>query len=90
MTNKPIKKWKAGAIEGCIWKNVKVLDNGQELEFKTATLTRNYRKKGEDVWRSEVFNFRRSDLPKLQVILHNIQQELFLTERNGLEGDDNE
>ncbi len=76
--NKPIKKWRSGAIEGCIWINNKTLDSGSEVEFKTATLTRNYKKKGEDTWRSESLNFRRSDIPKIQSILHNLQQELFL------------
>ena len=79
VANRPINKWRSGAIEGCIWSNKRKLDNGEEVEFKTATLTRNYKKKGETVWRSEVFNFRRSDIPKIQTILHNIQQELFLS-----------
>ncbi|MDP4012658.1 MAG: hypothetical protein Q8R00_03590 [Candidatus Nanoarchaeia archaeon] len=85
--NKPIKKWRSGAIEGCIWANARTLDNGTEVEFKTATLTRSYKKKGDDVWRSETFNFRRSDIPKIQAILHNLQQELFLVDR---EDEDNE
>ena len=79
VVNRPINKWRSGAIEGCIWSNKKTLDNGGEVEFKTATLTRNFKKTGDDVWRSEVFNFRRSDIPKIQAILHNIQQELFLS-----------
>lgn len=79
MANRPIKKWRSGAIEGCIWVNKKKLDDGSEVEFKTISLSRNFKKKDENIWRSEVINFRKSDLPKLQAVLHNLQQEIFLT-----------
>ena len=78
MVSKPIKKWKSGSIEGCIWSNKKKLDNGEEVEFKTATLSRSFMKKGENIWRNEVLNFKRSEIPKIQTVLHNVQQELFL------------
>ena len=79
MANKPIKKWKSGNIEACIWLNKKKLDDGSEVEFKTASLSRNFKKKSENIWRSEAINFRRGDLAKIQTVLHNLQQELFLT-----------
>lgn len=79
MANKPIKKWRSGPIEGCIWLNKRKLEDGTEVEFKTVSLSRSFKKKSEDIWRSEVINFRRSDLPKIQTVLHNLQQELFLT-----------
>lgn len=80
MANKPIKKWRSGNIEACIWLNKKKLDDGSEVEFKTATLSRSFKRKDEQVWRSEVINFRRSDIPRIQTVLHNLQQELFLSE----------
>jgi hypothetical protein len=80
MANRPIKKWRSGSIEGCIWLNKKKLDDGSEVEFKTISLSRSFKKKDDDIWRSEIINCRKGDIPKIQVVLHNLQQELFLTE----------
>ncbi len=77
--NRPIKKWRSGAIEGCIWANKREVD-GNEIEFKTVSLSRSYKKKGEDIWRSDVLSLRRADIPKLMVILHKMQEELLLAE----------
>lgn len=90
MANRPIKKWRSGSIEGCIWLNKKKLDDGSEVEFKTVSLSRNFKKRDDDIWRSEVINFRRSDIPKIQTVLHNLQQELFLTEEKETEEDEEE
>ena len=74
---KPIKTWRAGNISGAIWENEKEVDRGTKLNFKTASIRRAWKKEG-DVWRDEVLNFRRQDLPKISIILAEIQKELFL------------
>ena len=75
----PIKKWKTGAWEIAIWSN-KRKNNGEELEFKTASLSRSYKKKGEDIWRSDIVNFRKSDIVKMNMLLDKARDFLFLTE----------
>jgi len=76
--NRPIKKWRSGAIEGCIWSNKRDVE-GNEVEFKTISVSRSYKKKGEDIWRSDLLNLRRGDIPKVVLILQKIQEELLLT-----------
>jgi len=78
MANRPIKKWRSGNMEAAIWLNERE-NNGQKIEFKTASLSRNWKKKDEDVWRSDVINLRRMDIPKAMVLLQKIQEELYLT-----------
>ncbi len=77
MANKPIKSWKSGNISGAIWANERDI-NGSKVEFKTVSLRRSWKKEG-DIWRDETLNFRRQDISKLMAILHEIQQELFLS-----------
>lgn len=77
-TNMPIKKFRSGSFEAAIWKNSKKID-GKELSFKTVSLKRSYKKKDEDIWRSEVINIRRADIPKIQVVLNETLRELMLS-----------
>lgn len=80
-TNRPIKKYKSGAIEGCIWLNKKITNNNEEIEFKTISITRNWKKKDDDVWRSDVINLRRSDIPRVLTILNKLREDLYLEEQ---------
>ncbi len=84
MKNRPIKKFKASNIEAAIWENTKKVKDG-EISFKTVSLTRNWKKKDEDVWRSDVINLRRGDIAKLLVVLNKVQEELFLNPTGGEE-----
>lgn len=86
MGNQPIKSWRSGNIQGAIWFNEREV-NGAVVGFKTATIRRSWKKEG-DVWRDEVLNFRRQDIPKIQTILAEMQKELYLAEAE--EGEDNE
>ena len=44
-------------------------------------MSRSYKKKEEEVWRSDVINnLRRQDLVKLSLMLHEAQKELYFTE----------
>ena len=77
--NLPHKKWRAGNVEVVIWKNKKQKDN-QEIEFKTVSISRSYKKKDEGIWRNDVIhNLRRQDLAKLSLMLHEAQKELYFT-----------
>jgi hypothetical protein len=74
---KPIKKWRISNMEICVWDNKKKFNEG-EVSFKTVTLTRSYKKKDEDVWRSEIINnIRRNDISKIQVLLNKVQDYLY-------------
>ena len=80
MVNKPIKKFRSGNIDVSIWSNKRKLHDDTEVEFKTVSLTRSYKKKDEDIWRSEVINLRRQDLPKISTLLNEAYKELLLVE----------
>ena len=79
MVNRPIKKFRSGNIETAIWSNEKEF-NGGLVEFKTVSLSRSYKKKGEDIWRSEIINLRRGDIPKIMLVLQKAQEELLLNQ----------
>lgn len=79
--NLPIKKWRAGNIECCIWSNKRVV-NGNEVEFKTLTLGRGWMDKEKNIWRNENINCRRGDIAKLLVVLNEAQKELFLDQES--------
>ncbi|MEK6903360.1 MAG: hypothetical protein AABW64_01800 [Nanoarchaeota archaeon] len=90
MGNLPIKKYRAGAIEGVIWLNKKRRDDGSEIEFKTATLRRSWKDREQNIWREEKINLRRTDLPKIAVIVHQLQTEMYLSSNNQEGGDGDE
>lgn len=63
--NKPEKKFRAGAVSATIWKNKGKKANGEEFEYSTISIDRNY-KDGED-WKTSN-SFRVNDLPKLGAV----------------------
>ena len=75
--NRPIKKWRSSNFEIALWSNEREI-NGNIVEFKTMSLSRSFKKKDEDIWRSEVINIRRLDIPRLIVLLNEASRELFL------------
>ena len=84
MSNRPIKKFRSGNIEVAIWSNEKEF-NGGLVEFKTVTLSRSYKKKDEEIWRSDQLNLRRNDLQKCILLLQKTQEELFLNQEQSEE-----
>lgn len=76
MSKPPILKYRAGAFDASVWENIRK-KNGVEINFKTVTLTRSYKKKDEDIWRSEQMNIRRQDIPKIQALLRKVEDYLF-------------
>jgi hypothetical protein len=74
---RPIQKWRLGNIDFSVWENKKEF-NGGEVSFKTFSISKGYKKKEEDIWRSDVINnLRRQDIVKLQLLLNNVQDYLF-------------
>ena len=85
MANQPIKKYRISNWEGVVWDNRKSI-NGVEIEYKTTTISRSYKKKGEDIWRSEVINnIRLNDIPKVLTILSKLQDFLYFEAREARE-----
>jgi len=81
MANQPIKKYRISNWEGVVWDNKKTI-NGIEMQYKTATVSRSYKKKDEDIWRSEVINnIRLNDIAKVQAILNKLQDFLYFEAR---------
>jgi len=77
MGNRPIKKFKSGNIELAIWFNEREVD-GAIVGFKTVSLKRSWRDNKQEIWRDEVVNLRRGDLPKVLLVLNKAQEELLL------------
>jgi len=75
--NRPIKKWRSSNFELALWSNEREV-NGNIVEFKTMSLGRSFKKKNEEIWRNEVINIRRLDLPRLMALLNEASKELFL------------
>ena len=76
--NRPFKEWKAGNLKVAMWKNKKDMEDGSEIEFKTVSLTRSYKRSNEDIWRHDVINLRRNDLQKAILVLQKAQEDLLL------------
>ena len=84
--NKPYKDWKAGNMQVAVWKNKKDMQDGSEVEFKTVSLTRSYKKTGEDIWRHDALNLRRNDLQKAILLLRKAQEDMLLSDSSRDEG----
>lgn len=84
MGNRPIKKFRSGNIEAAIWSNEKEF-NGGLVEFKTISLSRGYKKKGEDIFRSDQINLRKNDIQKCILVLQKAQEELLLNQEQAEE-----
>ncbi|MFH1209181.1 MAG: hypothetical protein V1663_00105 [archaeon] len=75
--NRPVEKWRLSNWEICVWENKKDF-NGGETIYKTVTLTKSFKKRDEDIWRSEVINnIRRNDLVKLRLLLNKAEEYLY-------------
>lgn len=79
MGNKPIKDFRIGNLKAAIFLNEREHE-GNLIGFKTVALSRSYKKKDEEVWRSEQINLRRNDIPKMILVLQKAYEELSLEE----------
>jgi len=76
MENRPIKKFRAGGIEAAIWSNKKTKNDKEEIEFKTVSISRSWKK--DDQWHSSSVHLRRNDLQKAILVLQKAQEDLLL------------
>ncbi len=83
MKNLPIKKFKAGNIEAAIWENKRSDKDGNEVEFKTVSLTKTWKKSEDDVWRNDVIHLKGNEIQKAILVLQKAQEELLLKEERG-------
>lgn len=81
----PVKKFRIGNVDSAVWENKRKI-NGDEVTFRTVSLSRSFKKKDEDIWRSEVINLRRQDIPKIMAVLRKAEDYLFFDA--GHEGQD--
>lgn len=88
MANMPIKKWRSGAFDAAIWLNRKEKENGETFEYKSVTLQRNWQDRDQGVWRNEKINLRRQDLPRVQILVQKLIDELFVAKENEKEESD--
>ena len=82
--NLPEKKFRAGAISATVWLNKGHKADGEETEYRSISIERNYTNK-EGKWNS-TNSLRVNDLPKANVVLQKAyeflvfkEQELFVS-----------
>ena len=64
--NKPVKKFRSGAIVASVWLNTFKKDD-QVFETHTVTVERNYKDK-QDEWQS-TNSYRQNDIPRVKILL---------------------
>ncbi len=86
---KPVKKYRSGSFELAFWENERAV-NDSLVTFTTLSLSKSFKKKGDDTWRSEVMHIRRMDLPKILILLQKGMEDLYLTDndRDDIETED--
>lgn len=72
--NKPVKKFKAGAVSAALWKNVTALKTGNEIETMSLTLDRRYKDR-DGIWKNSS-SLRLNDLPKAMLVLSKAYEYL--------------
>ncbi len=82
--NLPEKKIRAGAISATVWLNKGQKTNGEETEYRTISLERNYTDK-EGKWQS-TNSMRVGDIPKATVVLQRAYEFLVLNEQDLFKG----
>ncbi len=77
--NAPEKKFRAGAITATVWANKIQNNSGEEAEYQTISLERNYTDK-EGKWHS-TNSMRVNDLPKALIVLQKAYEYSVLQEQ---------
>jgi len=79
-SNKPEKKFRAGAVTATIWANEGKGKNGEKTIYKTISIERIYKDK-EDKWQS-TNSLRLNDLPKANLVINKAYEYLLLKENS--------
>ena len=82
--NVPEKKFRAGPISATVWLNKGQAINGEESEYRTISIERNYTDK-EGKWHSNN-SLRINDLPKAKLVLEKAYKFLLLQEQDLFKG----
>ncbi len=82
--NLPEKKFRAGAISATVWLNRGQKPSGEETEYRSISIERNYKDK-QDKWQS-TNSLRVNDLPKAKVVLHKAYEFLVFNEQDLFKG----
>ena len=77
--NRPIKKFKSGAIIATIWANAFTNGNGEQSTIHTVSVNRVYKKENQSEW-SYTTTFNIADLPKVQLVLTEAYRYLALVD----------
>ncbi len=77
--NIPEKKFRAGAISVTVWKNKGQSSSGEDVEYSTISIDRNYKDKNGE-WKS-TNSLKLNDLPKASVALQKAYEYLVLKEQ---------
>ncbi len=82
--NLPEKKFRAGAVSATVWLNKGQQITGEETEYRTISIDRNYMDK-EGKWQS-TNSMRINDLPKAGVVLQKAYEFLVFKEQDLFKG----
>lgn len=74
--NKPVKKYRAGAVSATVWNNPGKPIEGKEYSYSTISLERSYKDK-DGAWQT-TNSLRINDLPRAEVVLHRAYEFLVL------------
>ena len=77
--NLPEKKFRAGALSATVWMNKGHKPTGEETEYRTISIDRNYTDKDGN-WQS-TNSLRVNDLPKANVVLQKAYEYLVFREQ---------
>lgn len=77
MSEKPEKKFIAGAINASVWKNEGKNKKGEQVFFRTVSLQRRYQDKDGN-WQN-TNSMRINDLPKASLVLNKAYEYCILT-----------
>lgn len=75
--NKPLRKFRAGALSATIWENIGQKE-GQPVVYNTVSFERSFKDK-EGNWQ-KTNSLRTSDLPKAAMVLHKAYEYLICKE----------
>lgn len=80
---RPETKFKAGALSATIWKNAGKSKDGQDTEYFSISIDRNYTDKA-GIWKS-TNSLRVNDLPKAALVLKKAYEYIVLKEMDKAE-----
>lgn len=74
--NKPVKKYRAGAVSATVWNNQGKQEDGKEFSYSSISLERSYKDRA-GAWQT-TNSLRINDLPRAEMVLHRAYEFLVL------------